>query len=174
MSGPEFYPEEPAGDFPVPPRTITDEGGRSIGIERLDWRADQEKLVAFYRAFDPADRAQGLPPVGADRIRRWLTELEDGYDVVARDDETVVGHATLVPDDAGGYELAIFVLQAYQGAGIGKELLRTVLGLGQAQDVDRVWLTVERWNHAAVHIYETAGFETTDAANFELEMSIRI
>jgi len=37
-----------------------------------------------------------------------------------------------------------------------------------------VWLTVERWNHAAISLYEKVGFETTGVESFDLEMAIRI
>jgi len=71
-------------------------------------------------------------------------------------------------------ELAIFVVRSYQHAGIGTELLETLLGEGCERGVDRVWLTVERWNEPAVALYRSVGFETSDAEAFELEMSLRL
>ncbi|MFW5920187.1 MAG: GNAT family N-acetyltransferase, partial [Halanaeroarchaeum sp.] len=76
--------------------------------------------------------------------------------------------------DEGAYELAIFVLQDYQGVGIGEELLERLLGFGQRQGITCVWLTVERWNRPAINLYKKVGFETTDAQSFEHEMSIRL
>jgi GNAT superfamily N-acetyltransferase len=174
MSGAKFYPDEPAGEFPAPPRAIEDKTGREITLRAVDWSNDLDDLVEMYNDFDAGDRAQGIPPVGTAAIRQWLTDLQDGYDVAAWHGDQAVGHATLVPDDEDGYELAIFVLHSYQGGGIGTAILRTLLGLAQAEGVECVWLTVERWNRPAIHIYEQAGFETTDAASFELEMSIRL
>ncbi|MFB6146888.1 MAG: N-acetyltransferase family protein [Halobacteriaceae archaeon] len=177
------YPDEPAGPFPEPPQTITDGEGRTIHLRGVDGPAPtppgvdrdlRDALVGMYLAFDPADRAQGVPPTGEDRIRRWLDTLLEGYDVVAWHEDRVVGHATLVPDDEGGCELAIFVVRSHQNAGVGTELLRTLLGHGAARGVDRVWLTVERWNRAAVALYERVGFETVSAENFDLEMAIRL
>lgn len=174
MTGGRLYPDEPAGPFPTPPREWTDRDGRDIVFRTVEWDADRDDLVAFYAAFDPADRAQGVPPIQEPGVRRWLADIEAGYDVVAWHESRIVGHATLVPDEDGAYELAIFVLHDYQGAGIGTELLATLLGTAQAAGVELVWLTVERWNHAAVTVYENVGFETTDAGNFELEMGIRL
>jgi ribosomal protein S18 acetylase RimI-like enzyme len=174
MTGARFYPDEPAGRFPAPPRTFTDSEGREIDIRDVDWDRDREAIVSMYESYDSADRAQGIPPVGRPSIERWLEDLTGGPDLAAWAGEDVVGHATLVPDEAGGYELAIFVVQGYQDAGIGTALLETLLGRAQAADIEQVWLTVERWNRPAVRIYERAGFETTDAASFELEMSIRL
>ena len=80
----------------------------------------------------------------------------------------------LVPDGDGDHEVAIFILRPYQGAGIGTELTRSILGYGEKQDISKVWLTVERWNHSAIGLYEKIGFETTRAESFDLEMAIRI
>lgn len=171
---PEF-PDDPAGEFPAPPREFSDGEGRSIriGPATADDAAD---LVAMYSEFDPADRAQGIPPVQEEAIEQWLeTILAEGcVNVVARHDGAAIGHATLVPDDETGYELAIFVLSAYQGAGIGTELVETLLGQGQAESIETVWLTVERWNNPAISLYKKVGFEMAGSERFELEMSIRI
>ncbi|QDX40063.1 GNAT family N-acetyltransferase [Salarchaeum sp. JOR-1] len=167
------YPDTASGPFPSPPSSFADGEDRDIELRAFD--EDTDALVEMYVDFSQEDRAQGVPPVGEERVRDWLDTLTgDGYNVVAWHGDRVVGHATLVPDGTGGYELAIFVHQAYQGAGIGTRLLRNLLGHGAAQGVERVWLTVERWNRAAVALYEKVGFETVDAESFELEMAIRV
>ena len=96
--------------------------------------------------------------------------------MLALADGEVVGHATLVPQNGvdSPHELAIFILQSHQGRGIGTMLMESVLGYGAEQGISRVWLTVERWNHAAVSLYQKIGFETTDAESFELEMALRL
>jgi ribosomal protein S18 acetylase RimI-like enzyme len=176
------YPDEAAGPFPTPPRTVVDDEGREIalravGEEGLALADARERLVAMYRAFDPADRAQGIPPSDEAAVVDWVESVvsEAGRNVVAVATATdaAVGHATLVPDGEA-FELAIFVLQAYQGAGVGTELLRTALGHGAATGVERVWLTVERWNGPAVALYKKTGFVTDDAGSFELEMCLRL
>jgi len=174
MTGVErVYPDSPAGPFPEPPRTVEDEDGRAIPYRAAD--EDQfEAIVEMYLEFDPADRAQGIPPNGEERIRSWVEDLlEAGVNVVALDGDEVVGHAVLVPDEVGdGYELAIFVLQDHQGAGIGTELLKTLLGHGAEDGIERVWLTVEPWNYAAIHIYEKLGFEPCGTGSFDREYSL--
>jgi ribosomal protein S18 acetylase RimI-like enzyme len=130
----------------------------------------------MYLDFDPADRAQGIPPVEEDAIVEWVETIldEDCLNVVARHDGAVVGHATLVPDQHGHNELAIFVHQDFQGAGIGTDLLESLLGLGQERGVEEVWLTVERWNEPAIALYKKVGFQNSSSERFELEMKIRI
>ncbi|SDX67785.1 GNAT family N-acetyltransferase [Halobellus clavatus] len=170
------YPEAIAGPFEGPPRTFEDRAGRTIEIRAHDGSNEEyEALASMYIEFDPADRAQGIPPSQEQRVREWLEAIlgEDCLNVIAWDDGTAAGHATLVPD-GDAYELAIFVLQAYQEAGIGTRLLKTLLGYGAEEGVEKVWLTVERWNKPAVGLYKKIGFETSDAESFELEMGIRL
>lgn len=193
------YPDEPAGPFPEPPATITDAEGRELAIESLPTDGTGlDALTRMYCQFHPADRAQGIPPTGEDRICDWLEPLvENGVNVVVRpidpapgrtrpDDATsslpeYVGHAVVVPDtddetidDPSEYEweLAIFVLQAYQQAGIGTVLLENLLGHATDLGIRRVWLTVERWNNPAIALYERVGFESTGTESFEQEMAI--
>ena len=174
MSDDRPYPDEIAGPFPNPPISYDSPDGQAVSIEVFD--GDRDGLVSMYLDFDPADRAQGIPPVGEERVENWLDHLlcENCYNVVARHDGEIVGHATLVGDGEGGYELAIFVHQDWQGQGIGTEVLEAMLGHGADQGIDRVWLTVERWNRPAINLYKKVGFETTDAQSFEHEMSIRL
>jgi len=169
------YPDEPADEFSRPPRTVTDREGRDVELLSAD-ATDRESVLEMYLSFDPADRAQGIPPAREAAIDDWLDTIlgDETYNVVAVNEHSVVGHATLVPDRHGEHELAIFVLQAFQGAGIGTELVETLLGLAQSAGLEKVWLTVERWNDAAVALYKKVGFETTSAESFEIEMSIRL
>lgn len=175
MANDRVYPDEPAGPFPSPPLAFTDHDGREIEVRAYDGtEREHEALVEMYVAFDPADRAQGIPPTEERRIRSWIDEILDtGLNVVAWDGDTAAGHATLVPQ-GDAYELAIFVLQAYQEAGIGTRLMEVLLGHGADEGVRKVWLTVERWNQPAVNLYRKIGFESSDAESFELEMSLRL
>ena len=196
-----IYPDEPARRFERPPLVFTDEEGREITIYEYadgplsgeangmgddsgdgadadtDPETEYDALAGMYVAFDPADRAQGLPPATEEQIHRWLdTVLDDGLNVVAWHGTDAVGHATLVLDDEeeDAYELAIFVLHDYQHARIGSRLMDALLGYGQERGIERVWLTVERWNEVAIALYRKFGFETSDAETFEIEMALRL
>ncbi|OLZ39740.1 GCN5 family acetyltransferase [Natrinema saccharevitans] len=185
MSGSRQYPDEPSGPFPAPPATIEDREDRAIEIRAVGSFAEGEleDVVEMYLEFDPADRAQGIPPTGESRIRNWLETIgEDSVNVVASHEDDAIGHAMLVPDtdDPSAiednadieWELAIFVLQAYQQAGIGTVLLENLLGYAAEIGIERVWLTVERWNNPAIALYERVGFESTGTESFEQEMAI--
>jgi len=165
----------PADPFPVPPLTFTDASGREVRIDVLSSSDDAgfESLVEMYDDFDPSMRAQGIPPVGERRVRTWLQSLLvlDSHNLLAWLGERVIGHATLVPDGED-HELAIFVHQDFQGSGVGTRLIRALLGYGATRGVGAVWLTVERWNHAAITLYEKVGFETTNAEALDVEMEL--
>ena len=166
------YPADPVGDFPSPPRSVVDDEGREVRFCRL--RGD-DRLAEMYAEFSPEDRAQGIPPASETAIRSWLEELRhpECLNLVAVHD-ALVGHATLVPDGDGGFELAIFVCRAYQHAGVGTALLETTLGAARRAGIDRIWLTVERWNDPALALYERVGFEPVDTEQFELTMALRL
>ncbi|WP_410766345.1 GNAT family N-acetyltransferase [Haloferax sp. DFSO60] len=171
-----IYPDSIASPFDPPPQSFSDREERTIELRGYDGLDEElEALVEMYDSFDPADRAQGIPPGREDRIREWLENIlgEDCHNVIAWDGDEVAGHATLVPD-GDAYELAIFVHQTYQRAGIGTKLIKSLLGYGRENGVEKVWLTVERWNRAAVGLYQSVGFETSDSESFELEMTIRL
>jgi ribosomal protein S18 acetylase RimI-like enzyme len=175
------FADEPAESFDAPPLTFTDREDREIELRayapdrEIGGRSEYEALVEMYDAFDPSDRAQGIPPAREDRVRDWLDNIltDDCLNVIAWDGPNAAGHATLVPDGEA-YELAIFVLQDYQRSGIGTRLMTGLLGYGQQEGIEKVWLTVERWNRAAVGLYKKIGFETSDAESFELEMTLRL
>jgi GNAT superfamily N-acetyltransferase len=168
-------PDEPGDEFPRPPRTLTDREDRTVTIDPAD-ADDHEELREMYLSFDPADRAQGIPPANESAIDRWLDTIldEDTFNVVAHHDGDAVGHATLVPDRNDEHELAIFVLQPFQGAGIGTALVETLLGVGQEAELETVWLTVERWNEPARSLYRKVGFEVSNTESFEIEMRIEL
>lgn len=168
------YPGTVAGPYEPPPVTFVDREGRRIDVERYD--GDLEALVEMYLQFDPADRAQGIPPTKESAIRRWLEGITapDCVNVVAWQGDRAVGHAMLVPDRHGASELAIFVLDTYQDAGIGTELIQALMGAGREDGAERVWLTVERWNQPAIALYRKVGFEPTGDGGFELEMAARL
>ncbi|RQG92874.1 GNAT family N-acetyltransferase [Natrarchaeobius halalkaliphilus] len=185
MSNERTYPDEPAGPFPSPDTAFEDRDGRSIEIRAPESMTNGalDDIVDMYVRFDPTDRAQGIPPTGETRIRSWLEGITDrSVNVVATHGDDVIGHAMLVPDvddppsldDAGDaeWELAIFVLQEYQRAGIGTELLEHLLGHAADVGIERVWLTVERWNQPAIALYERVGFDSTGTESFEQEMAI--
>lgn len=180
MTGIRRYPDEPTGGFATPPGFFSDAAGRDIKIGVYDTQSPRdgelEALVRMYTSFDPADRAQGIPPRTESAIRDWLDQIlaAGSVHLIAWHEDRIVGHAALVSECGDEYELAIFVHQDYQQARIGSRLLDHLLGEAADRGIERVWLTVERWNEVAIRLYRKMGFETVGAESFELEMGIRL
>ncbi|MGB9965439.1 N-acetyltransferase family protein [Halobacterium hubeiense] len=153
-----------------PPLTFTDGEDREVVVRAAE-DDDFESLVAMYDDFDPAQRAQGTPPLGEDAIRDWLDDVLDGPNVVALVDGDVVGHVMFVPDGTGRHELAIFVHQDYQRAGVGTHLLAAGLEHARQEGVEYVWLSVESWKRGAQRLYQRAGFSTVNPMGAAHRMS---
>ncbi|NHX36419.1 MULTISPECIES: GNAT family N-acetyltransferase [Halolamina] len=153
-----------------PPSTVVDGEEREIRIRPFR-DGDVEGLVEMYDAFDPEQRAQGTPPIQADEIRTWIEGLLEGVNVVALHDGEPVGHVSFVPDGTDRHELAIFVHQEYQHAGIGTELMAAGLGHAREQGVEYIWLTVESWKRGIQRFYSRAGFSTVNPMGAAHRMS---
>jgi len=156
-----WAPDECEGSPHCPPRCprFVDKIGDTWTVEPAG-AADRDALSAMYRDFDPEERAQGLPPLGEDRIDSWLDGLlADGCNFVARSGDRVVGHSAYVASDDAEPELAVFVHQEFQGRGIGTELCRHLIATAAAADRDALVLEVEPANRRAIAVYEKLGFE---------------
>src|SRR5262245_15582503 len=71
-----------------------------------------EALVGMYEVFEPKRAAQGLPPVGRERIVAWLRQLQkNGHNLIAKWDGQLIGHSMLCPVDSERAEFAIFLSQ---------------------------------------------------------------
>ncbi len=153
-----------------PPVTFTDGDGRTV-IVRPYQEADFDQLAEMYDDFDPAQRAQGTPPLGAEAVRDWLADVLQGVNVVALVGDRVVGHVMFVPDGTDRHELAIFVHQDYQEAGIGTTLLAVGMGHANSCGVTYVWLSVEAWKRDAQRLYRRAGFSVVNPMGTAHRMS---
>lgn len=159
-----WAPDECEGTPHCPPRCprFVDRIGDTWTVEPAG-AADRNALAAMYRDFAPGERAQGVPPVGDDRITSWLDGLlADGCNFAARSGDRVVGHAAYVASDDPEPELAVFVHQDYQGRGIGTELCRHLIATAAAADRDALVLEVEPSNGRAIAVYEKLGFERVE------------
>lgn len=157
------------------PVTFTDKTGHPYLVRRYA-PSDREALEAMYADFEPKRAAQGLPPEGEAKVRRWLDRvLEAGVHLVVEREGELLGHAMLVPMEGGGAELANFLHQSIRGRGVGTALNRLIVELGREEGYTRVWLSVEPSNRAALKSYERAGFHLLPGALWapEVEMEVK-
>ena len=139
---------------------------------------DRPLLDAFYDAFEPKRAAQGLPPEGPVRVARWLEGVLAGGDhLIVEMDGKLVGHAMLMPTgNPAVREYAIFLDRSVRGRGVGTQVNRLSAELGRTLRLDRLWLSVEPHNRAAVRSYQKAGYRfrpnTLYSPEFEMEMEL--
>ncbi|WP_262177492.1 GNAT family N-acetyltransferase [Haloarcula laminariae] len=138
-------------------------------------RADLDALVEMYLELDPGDRTMGLPPVTEDGLRQWLGRFtDDGWSLVAKTGDTVVGHTGVTPEDAAAPHLIVFVADEAQGRGIGSELIRQLVAYAADRGHESLTLTVEASNDAAVTVYGNIGFDIIERLTGELEMQLSL
>ena len=62
----------------------------------------------------------------------------------------------------------IYILQAYQGKQIGKQLIQKTIEIGIENNLDYIWLGVWEHNVDAIKFYEKQGFKKFDTHIFKL------
>lgn len=159
------------------PATLRDREGRVFMVR--PYRAEDRPLLdAFYDAFQPKRAAQGLPPEGPQRVARWLEGVLAGGDhLIVEVEGRLVGHAMLMPTGKQGVrEYAIFLDESVRGRGMGTQVNRLSAELARTLDLDRLWLSVEPHNRAAVRSYQKAGYRfrpaTMYSPEFEMELEL--
>jgi L-amino acid N-acyltransferase YncA len=163
----------------VPLTVFVDRRGRRLRLCRYGVN-DFEPLLDMYRTLDEQCASQGLPPRGDERLRPWLTHLtEEGFNLIAKDWARVVGHANVMknkPDaeNATQGELALFVHQDYQGAGLGTKLLTCLVAISTFKGYRRLWALVDEENRPIIEVNRKLGFQTLTIIWGEREMELRL
>lgn len=72
--------------------------------------------------------------------------------------DSVIGYGVLSVGAGEAHILNISVHPQYQGCGLGRELMVHLLELARSHGADTAFLEVRPSNRAAVHLYESLGF----------------
>jgi RimJ/RimL family protein N-acetyltransferase len=140
-------------------------------VELCDNRFDE--LVEMYNDFEPKRAAQGLPPVGRDRIVAWLQHLQkSGHNLLALWNGEVIGHSMLCPMERQRAEFAIFLHQDFRNQEIGTGLTKVTLRYARLKGLRSVWLSVEVNNRCAIRVYKKHGFHVSAMFGPEQEMTL--
>jgi RimJ/RimL family protein N-acetyltransferase len=132
-----------------------------------------DALVEMYNNFEPKRAAQGLPPVGHERIVAWLRHLQkNGHNLLALWNGQVIGHSMLCAVDPQRAEFAIFLHQNFRNQGIGTELTEVTLKLARLKNLRTIWLSVEVSNGCAIRVYRKKGFQVSGMFGPEQEMTL--
>jgi len=110
------------------------------------------------------------------KLEKLTGELErsDSFFYFIKSDEEIagylklnIGEAQTEPTEGESLELErIYIRSAYQGTGLGKQLLEKTFEIAQAQGMEQVWLGVWEENHRALRFYRRFGFVQTGAHAF--------
>ena len=143
------------------PRFVDKQGSR--WTVRPARNADTDRLAALYQSFGAADRTLGVPPAVDHQRRAWIERsLADGRNIVAENQERIVGHVYYTPADAPRPELAVFVHPAFHNRGLGTELCKHATAAAVEADREALELHVSQTNRAAITVYQRLGFEIVD------------
>lgn len=167
--------DPPQDAAPPLPSVLRDHDGRLYTV-RAHAPEDRPRLEAFYDAFEPKRSAQGLPPEGPARVRRWLDGvLAGGAHLIVEAEGALVGHAMLMPTQREGErEYAIFLDDAVRGRGVGTEVNRLAARVARGLGIQRLWLSVEPHNRPAVRSYQKAGFRCRAATIYSSELEMEM
>lgn len=132
-------------------------------------------LSAMYEDLDAHSKTLGLPPTTTEQREQWLDHLIGaGLNLVAFDEDTVVGHVAAVPSEDHESQLVVFVHQEYQNRGIGTELLKQLIAYADNKDVKAITLTVASNNRRAITVYDNMGFDVIERMQREIAMRLSL
>jgi putative acetyltransferase len=116
------------------------------------FRELNEQWIRRYFALEPKDESVLADPRTTilDRGGRILIAVLQGQ---------TVGCCALLAMEPGEFEVAkMAVMETFQGAGIGRRLLQTVIASARASGATRLYLETNRKLEPAIRLYESVGF----------------
>jgi len=159
------YPRQYIGTHPMP-------DGTEVTIRPIR-PEDEPKLVTFHERLSErsvylryANLMKLEERVAHERLARiCFIDYDREMALVAErpaengEDEIIgVGRLTQHPG-RNEAEFAMLVIDEYQGEGIGTELLRRLVRVGEAENLDRITADILQQNHAMQRVCEKLGFE---------------
>jgi diamine N-acetyltransferase len=153
----------------------TDKVGKPFEVE-IGSAEDFPLILEMYCTFSPKPASQGLPPQDPETCQNWLKTLfKIGMNGLAWRDDSVIGHAALIPDVKGkSGELVTFVDQDHRNRGVGTELTRFTLEKFGQHGFEIAWLTVRVSDFIPIMLYRKLGFEFCDKDSYERVMAIKL
>jgi GNAT superfamily N-acetyltransferase len=132
-------------------------------------------LLRMYDDYEPLGSVQGLPPIDREKRHEWLHGIiNNGSNLLALFEDTVIGHASLFSIPVNWAEYFIFIHQGFQSQGIGTAISHYVIDWAYREDISTIWLSVERKNHIAIALYRKVGFKRIVSTGDSWEMILTI
>ena len=134
--------------------------------EMLQYRplqaGDEAALQSFYERLSPRSRTLFTPhSYATETIRQLIHRQEDGHDVIfvaLNAANEIVAYFFLWHVDRPVALLGIGIADAYQGKGLGRQLMEILVGEGKQRRLDGVELTTCQDNDRAFALYQKVGF----------------
>ena len=155
------YPRQYVGDYTI-------RSGVSVTVRPIR-PEDEPKVVQFHKELSERsvylryaslmkleqrvahERLARICFIDYDREMALVAETEEG-DIIG------IGRLTQ-PPGRNEAEFAMLVIDDYQGEGIGTELLRRLVQIGEDEALDRITADILRQNRAMQHVCEKIGFQ---------------
>ena len=141
--------------------TVKTKDGRTVTL-RFPVCEDKKGIVEFFASMSTEALEWGNPPYTDEVVDRWISNLENMIAVVAVDDKRIVGYGMIGKGTRerrrGVGDLAMYLHQDFQNAGLGTAMLGLLLNLAEKEGLHRIGLHVIADNKIAVHLYEKFGF----------------
>jgi GNAT superfamily N-acetyltransferase len=132
-------------------------------------------LLRMYDAYRPLGSVQGLPPIDRDKRHEWLQGMiNNGTNLLALFEDTIIGHASLFAIPVNWAEYFIFIHQDFQSKGIGTAISSYVIDWAKHENISTIWLSVERKNYIAIALYRKVGFKRIGSTGDSWEMILTI
>lgn len=129
----------------------------SVARSLFGWEAPLERIIAVF------DEHHELHDV--DELQTYYFDSQ-GLFLVAMDEGRVVGTGAVERVDGETAELKRFwLLEEYQGKGIGYRMLQELLTFARATGYTRMRLVADRKSERAIRFYERAGFQPSECAD---------
>ena len=141
---------EPLGVLPAPIGSVPLaqswklSDGTTVTLRDVD-PADEDRLRAFFNRLSEQARYErffhGAPAITEELLAYFLAadgRRHVGLIITAPDGSSIIGDGRLVTTEPGEAEVALAVADAWQGRGIGRRLLRTLLALAREHRIVRV------------------------------------
>ena len=131
--------------------------------------------LQMYDDYKPLGSVQGLPPIDKEKRHQWLQGMiNNGTNLLALFEDTVIGHVSLFSIPVNWAEYFIFIHQGFQRQGIGTTISYYVIDWAHQEKLSTIWLSVERKNYIAIALYRKVGFKRIGSADDCWEMMLTI
>jgi putative acetyltransferase len=135
--------------------------GRTIILRFLVYE-DKKGIVEFFASLSTKALEWGNPPYTDEVVDRWISNLENMMALVAVYDRRIVGLAMIGKGTRerrrGVGDLAMYLHQDFQNAGLGTAMLSRLLNLAEKEGLHRIGIRVVADNKIAIRLYEKFGF----------------